>query len=157
MKFLPPVALFLLVLCPPYLAQTSPPAAPATAPADNASKFKDPLNRETPQSAVTEFLESCHAKNYERAQKYLDLRKLSQAERTKNGQALAQELSQILGRDAQFDVAALSRQPEGEPEPELPPNSERVASFKLGDKTADVLLERITLRRGHSIWLFSSG
>jgi len=119
------------------------------------SHFKDPLNRDTPQSAVTAFLESVHAKNYERAAKYLNLRAASQSERSE-GPDLARRLGQILDRDGQFDVAALSRQPEGEAEPGLPPNCERVASIKEDGKTADVLLERVTLRAGHSIWLFSS-
>jgi len=119
-NFLPAVASFSLLMATMAWAQT--PASPP--PKDgfpSISHFKDPLNRDTPQSAVTAFLESVHAKNYERAAKYLNLRAASQSVRSE-GPDLARRLGQILDRNGQFDVAALSRQPEGEAEPGLPPN-----------------------------------
>lgn len=155
-NFLPTALLLATAVCPALNAQTNAAATPAETSAAS-TKFKDPLNRETPQSAVTAFLEAAHAKNYERALKYLDLRKLSQEDRTKNGAALAKQLAEILDRDGQFDVAMLSRQPEGEPEPGVASSCERVASFELAGQKRDLILERITLRPGHSIWLFSSG
>ncbi|HYL78452.1 MAG TPA: mechanosensitive ion channel family protein [Bryobacteraceae bacterium] len=156
-NFLPVALLLVLVTCSGVYGQAVPPAPPPE-PAEKAKTLsKDPLNRDTPQSAATAFLEAYHAKNYERATKYLDLRKLSQADRSKNGVELAQQLGQILDRDAQFDVAVLSHNPEGEPEDGLPPNCERVASFNVSGKKVDLLLERVTLRPGHSIWRFSSG
>jgi hypothetical protein len=134
-NFLPIALLMLVVACPPQFAQTN--AAAFTQPADAGTKFTDPLHRETPQSAVTAFLEAAHARNYQRALKYLDLRNLSQEDRTKNGAALAKQLAEILDRDGQFDVAMLSRQPEGEAEPGVPANCERVASFQLAGMCAD--------------------
>jgi MscS family membrane protein len=53
-------------------------------------------------------------------------------------------------------VASLSRNAEGGHEDKLPPNRERVASFKLGSHTVDLQMERITLRSGLAVWLFSS-
>src|SRR5580658_1836370 len=86
-------------------AQAIPAAPVATAP----SKSQDPLNRESPQSAVVSFLEACHAHQYERAGKYFDLRNSPADQRMKDGAELAQQLERILDRDAQFDVATLSR------------------------------------------------
>ncbi len=156
-KFLPAALLLVLVTCLGVYGQAVPSSMPAANPEKVKAQSKDPLNRDTPQGAATAFLEAYHAKNYERATKYLDLRKLSQGERSKNGAELAQQLGQVLDRDAQFDVAVLSHDPEGEPEAGLPPNCERVASFNVDGKKVDLLLERVTLRPGHSIWLFSSG
>ncbi|HZT31055.1 MAG TPA: mechanosensitive ion channel family protein [Bryobacteraceae bacterium] len=129
-------------------AATAPPAAP--------SKSSDPLNRDTPQSAVFSFLEACHARNYARAWRYLDLRKLPAGQRLKEGPELAQELVRILDRDVQFDVASLSREAAGDQDDDLPANRERVDSFNMNGRTLELDLERVTLRSGLSVWLFSS-
>jgi len=104
-NILPAVLLSVSLLC----------AAPQQT-ASDPSKNKDPLNRETPQSTVVAFLEAYRAHDYTRAAKYLDRRKLPAAERLKGGPGLARELGEILNRDAQFDVADLSREPEGDRE-----------------------------------------
>src|SRR6266581_4844595 len=85
------------------------------------TKAQDPLNRESPQSSVYSFLEACHSRNYQRAWRYLNLRNLPEAQRLKGGPQLAQQLEQILDHDVRFDVASLSRNPEG--------NHEHVDSF----------------------------
>jgi hypothetical protein len=66
------------------------------------SKSKDLLERESPQSSVYSFLQACHTHDYEKAAKYLDLQKLPAEQRLKDGPQLAQQLQQILDRDAQF-------------------------------------------------------
>jgi hypothetical protein len=98
----------------------------ALAQSPQASKSKDPLERESPQSSVYAFLQACQAHDYEKAAKYLDIRKLPPDQRLKTGPALAQQLQQILDRDAQFDVANLSQDLEGSRASGLPPNRERV-------------------------------
>lgn len=117
----------------------------------------DPINRDSPQSSVFAFLEAYRAKDFTRAAKYLDLRKLPRTERLKQGGELARQLGQILNRDTQFEVAALSRDPEGGHTDSLPANRERIDSFTVNGKTLDLELERITLRSGQSIWVVSSG
>jgi hypothetical protein len=82
---------------------------PAASPLASASKSKDPYDRDSPESCVYSFQETCRARNYARAAKYLDLRKLPQQQRLKDGSELAQQLCQILDRDTQFDVANLSQ------------------------------------------------
>ena len=129
-------------------------AAAAPAP-DNAPTSTDPLNRQTPQSSVYSFLEACHAKNYDKAWRYLDLRRLQPQQRLKEGPQLAQELAKLLDSDVQFDVAELSREPDGERDDGLPADRERVATFTASGKTLDLQLQRDTLRPGFSVWLFS--
>src|SRR5262245_42822994 len=87
---------------------------------DETKQRHDPLNRLTPQSSMTSFLEAARSKNYDRAMRYLNLEKLP-AERQKQGPELAKQLEQILDRDPQFDVAALSENSEGARSDALPP------------------------------------
>jgi MscS family membrane protein len=126
------------------------PASPAT-PAAQA-KPQDPLNRTTPQSSVLAFLDACHSKNYDRALHYLDLSNIPPEERTEEGIHLAQQLEQVLNRDAQFDVATLSRDPEGDHDDGFASNRERLTSVHLSGKTVDLQLERNELRPGIPVW-----
>ncbi|HLK20724.1 MAG TPA: mechanosensitive ion channel family protein [Bryobacteraceae bacterium] len=116
---------------------------------------KDPRNRETPQSAVLGFLDANRAHDYARAAKFLDLRQLPATQR-KAGPELARKLGLILNRDAEFDVAELSRDPDGGHTDGLPADRERVDTFQLNGQTVDIELQRVTLRNKLSIWLFSS-
>jgi len=85
----------------------------------------DPLERDSPQSAVVAFLEAAHARDYGKAWRYLDLRSMPQDQRLAGGTELARELETILDRDTQFDVGNLSRNPEGDIYDSLAPNRDR--------------------------------
>ena len=111
--------------------------------------WADPLNRDSPQSAVTAFLQACHSKDYRRAARYLDLRKLPSNERSKQGTQLAEQLGQILDADTRFDEAELSKDPDGA-------ERQSVASFHLDNKDVSLQLERVKLRSDVSVWLFAS-
>jgi MscS family membrane protein len=113
------------------------------------------LHRDSPQSAVLAFLASCRAKNFTDAARYLDLKSLPQDERRSDGPPLAEQLGDLLERDPSFEIAALSRNAEGGHEDGLPPNRERVASFKSGNQTIDLQMERTRLRSGLAVWRFS--
>jgi MscS family membrane protein len=141
----------LVALCNCAAAQTPSPPAPAS-----TSSSKDPLNRQSPQDSVNSFLEACRSRNYERAQKYLDLRKLPK-EHLKDGPQLAQQLERILDHDAEFDVAALSHDNEAEHANGLAPDRVHVASFNTNRQTLELQLERVRLRPGLFVWLFSAG
>lgn len=113
----------------------------------------DPLHRDSPQSAVVNFLEACRKHDYQQARSYLDLRKLPPGQRAQQGVQLSQQLQQILEHSAQFDVADISTNPAGQP---LGAGRETVDSFTVGGKKIDLQLERVPLRSGVSIWLFSA-
>ncbi|HTW64968.1 MAG TPA: mechanosensitive ion channel family protein [Bryobacteraceae bacterium] len=129
---------------------------PASATKSSPPQATDPLNRETPQSSVEAFLEAAHAKNYGRAWRYMDLRSLPESERLDEGTELAKQLQSILDHDVQFDVANLSRNPEGDLSDNLPPNFDRVDTFHVDGRTLELELERITLRSGIKVWVFSA-
>jgi MscS family membrane protein len=141
------LAWLLFALVPGTIAQVPAPAPPA--------KAQDPLNRETPQSSVIAFLEACHAHNYAQASKYFDLRGIAREQRLTEGPTLAQQLGEILDRDVQFDVATLSRNPDGAVTEGLRPGIQRVDSFGSDGQNMDLELERVTFRSGLQVWLFS--
>jgi MscS family membrane protein len=116
---------------------------------------KDPLGRNTPQDAVFQFLEACHARNYTKAQRYLDLRGLAPAERAQNGSELARQLEDLLD-DTPFDITMLSREPEGDLSDNLSANREQLDSFQVDGQTVALQLERVELRPGSHVWLVAA-
>jgi len=119
-----------------------------------APEVKDPLGRNTPQQSIFNFLEACHARNYSKATYYLDLSRLSVADRSKNGPDLAVQLEDLLD-DTPFDIATLSRDPEGDLT-DLTPNIDRLASFEVDGKMIVLQLERMEPRPGDHICVVSA-
>nr|AEQ20298.1 putative mechanosensitive ion channel protein [uncultured bacterium CSLG7] len=126
------------------------PAPPKETPA------QDPLNRQSPQSSVVSFLEACRSGNFSRAAKYIDLENIPREQRQSEGPRVAQELQQVLNRDTDFDLADLSKEPEGDLSDGLPGDRERLGSYNLNGKVVDLQLQRKTRRSGVAVWLFSS-
>src|ERR1700682_3053831 len=114
-----------------------------------APEVKDPLGRNTPQQSIFNFLEACHARNYSKATYYLDLSRLSVGDRAKNGPDLAMQLEDLLD-DTPFDIATLSRDPEGDLS-DLTPKTDRLASFEVNGQMIVLQLERLEPRPGDHI------
>ena len=119
-----------------------------------APAFKDPLGRDTPQGAVFNFLEACHARDYGKAVHYLDLRKLTPADRANNGPELARQLEDLLD-DTPFDITMLSRDPEGELADGLSSAREHLDTFRVDGQTLELQLERVEIGPGAKVWLVS--
>jgi len=116
---------------------------------------KDPLGRTTPQEAVFQFLESCHARDYSKAAHYLDLRRMPPADRAKQGPELAAQLEDLLD-DTPFDITMLSRDPEGDTADALSAAREHLDTFRVDGQTVELQLERVELRPGFQVWLVAS-
>jgi len=116
---------------------------------------KDPLGRGTPQDSVFHFLEACHARDYSKALRYLDLRKMPPADRAKEGQELARQLEDLLD-DTPFDITMLSRDPEGDQSDDLSAKRDRLDTFHVDGQTLELQLERVELKPGFHVWLVSS-
>ena len=114
----------------------------------------DPLGRTTPQDAIFQFLEACHAHEYSKAARYLDLRQLSPADRERNGPQLARRLEDLLD-DTPFDIATLSRSPEGDLSDGRSASRQRLATFQVNGRPLELDLERVELRPGFKVWLVS--
>lgn len=141
--------LLVLLLSATFLYSQTPVVAPA-------AEVKDPLGRGTPQSSVIHFLEACHARDYSKAAKFLDLRKMAPADRIKAGPELAKQLEDLLD-DTPFDIAALSRNPEGDLQDDLNENLEELATFQPGGQPITLALERVELKPDLKVWLVASG
>jgi len=120
-----------------------------------APEAKDPLGRTTPQDAILQFLEACHAHDYSKAAHYLDLRRMPAAERAKQGAELAAQLEDLLD-DTPFDLTTLSRDPEGDAADGLSAARERLDAFRVDGQTLELQLERVELRPGYHVWLVAS-
>jgi len=129
--------------------------APVLPAQNTASPPSDPLGRMTPQGAVVQFLEACHAHEYAKAAHYLDLRQMSPADSATKGPQLAQQLEDLLD-DTPFDIATLSRDPEGDLSDGLSPSREVLATFQLEGKPLELDLERVELKPGFKVWLVSA-
>jgi MscS family membrane protein len=145
MKFFLPGLFAVILLAGVVRAQTPTPV----------SETQDPLGRNTPQESVFQFLEACHARDYLKALRYLDLRRMPQAERAQNGQELARELEDLLD-DTSFDITALSRAPEGDQSDDLSDTLDRLATFQVDGQTVELRLERVELKPGYHVWLVSA-
>jgi MscS family membrane protein len=119
-----------------------------------APEVKDPLGRTTPQQAIFNFLEACHARDYAKATYYLDLSRMSAGDRVKAGPDLAMQLEDLLD-DSAFDIATLSRDPEGDLS-DLTPNIDKLASFVVRGQPVVLQLEREQPRPGNFIWVVSA-
>jgi MscS family membrane protein len=120
-----------------------------------AAESKDPLGRNTPQSSILHFLEACHARDYAKAAKFLDLRQMPSAERIKVGPDLALQLEDLLD-DTPFDIATLSRDPDGDTDDDLDPQYDALATFRPDDQTITLALERIALKADSHVWLVAA-
>src|SRR5258708_11047597 len=120
-----------------------------------APETKDPLGRSTPQESVFQFLEACHARDYSKALYYLDLRRMSPVDRAKDGPELARQLEDLLD-DTPFDIATLSRDPEGDQADGLSAARERLATFHVDGQTLELQLERGALKPGFQALLVSA-
>jgi MscS family membrane protein len=119
-----------------------------------APEVKDPLGRTTPQQSIFNFLEACHARDYAKATYYLDLSHMSTGDRAKAGPDLAMQLEDLLD-DSTFDIATLSRDPEGDLS-DLSPNIDKLASFQVNGQAIVLQLERLEPRPGDHIWVVSA-
>ncbi|MDP9168985.1 MAG: mechanosensitive ion channel family protein, partial [Acidobacteriota bacterium] len=119
------------------------------------AQTKDPLGRNTPQEAIIRFLEACHSRDYVKASKYLDLRQIPAAERAKDAPDLAAQLEDLLD-DTPFDIATLSRDPEGDQDDGLASPLEQLATFHVDGRALGLQLERVELKPGLHVWLVSA-
>jgi MscS family membrane protein len=140
------LVLLVLLLATAVLADNLQPASPAP---------NDPLGRATPQDAVVQFLEACHARQYAKAAHYLDLRQMKSGDREKNGPELARQLEDLLD-DTRFDIATVSRSPEGDLDDGLAPSRERLLNFAVDGQTLQLELEHVELKPGLRVWLVSA-
>jgi MscS family membrane protein len=126
------------------------PAVPGIAvPAVQADE--DELGRGSPRGALGGFLAACRQQDYEKASRYLDLRRTEA-----DGATLARRLRFVLARTLWIDVESLSRDPEGRSDDGLPPGRDRVGTIETRRGGFAVLLQRVRGQDGGHIWQFAA-
>ena len=126
-------------------AKKKPPKAPV-----------DRLGRDTPHGSALGYLKSGREGDYERAAKYLDLRRLPITIHSVDATELARQLKIVLDRTLWVDMSLLSEDPKGHAEDGLPSHRDYVGSVELGERKVDILLQRVRLDDGTYVWLIAN-
>ncbi|MGH8069111.1 MAG: mechanosensitive ion channel family protein [Candidatus Entotheonellia bacterium] len=116
----------------------------------------DDLDRGTPRRAVEGFLRAARAHNYQRAAKYLDLRRFPSGEAEIRGPQLARHLKIVLDQKLPIDVESVSDSPAGHLEDGLPPDVEQVGRIETPGTPVHIRLQRGPREDGVNIWKISA-
>ncbi|HEX7288519.1 MAG TPA: mechanosensitive ion channel family protein [Candidatus Angelobacter sp.] len=113
----------------------------------------DPLGRTTPHGTLVGFLHAAQSGRYEEASRYLQL---SKSERAKTGKETARQLVALMDEAFVGRIGAVSDDPQGSHQPDVPHDHERIGVFRLDGSKADVDLVRVSDPVAGNIWLFSA-
>jgi MscS family membrane protein len=120
--------------------------------ANAQAESSDPLGRSTPHGTVVGFLQAAQGGKYQEAAQYLQLAK---SQRALKGEALAQQLHELMDGAFVGRVGTMSNRREGSATG-TQENHETIGTFRVDDTSTDVELVRVDDARGGEIWLFSS-
>jgi MscS family membrane protein len=118
----------------------------------SSSKPLDQLGRDTPYGTVYGFLQAAQSGDYSIAAQYLQM---SPARRQAEGDALAMKLYVAMNRAFAGSLRP-SRQPEGEPQEDVPLDRQKLGTMSAGDVDADLEVVRVSDPSAGRIWLISS-
>jgi MscS family membrane protein len=110
----------------------------------------DPLGRTSPHGCVLGFLRSAEAKDYEKAEQYLDGKRSPQ-----EGEELAGQLKYLLDQGLSTSIDDLSRSPKGDIEDQLRLSRENIGTVKLPNGELKVMLDLVRHPDEPPVWLFS--
>jgi MscS family membrane protein len=116
------------------------------------AKPSDQLGRDTPYGTVYGFLQAAQPGNYSIAAQYLQM---SPARRQSEGDALAEKLY-VTMNSAFAGSLRPSRQPEGEPQEDVPLDRQKLGTMSAGDVDAPLELVRVTDPSAGRIWLIAA-
>ena len=110
----------------------------------------DPLGRDTPHGCLVGFLRASERGEYSKAAEYLDMKPSTET------LEVARQLRIVLDAGRGTDLEALSRQPEGDLNDGLPPNSEKAATIQTPTHKLEIVLQRVQRSGVPPYWLVSS-
>ena len=112
---------------------------------------EDPLGRTTPHGTVLNFILAVEREDLSRAAEYLD-GKLA----PEHKEDLALQLKQLMDKGLKVDLNSLSRSAGGRMDDGLPLNREAVGEIRIGEKSLEILLDRVERGTNPPIWLFAA-
>jgi MscS family membrane protein len=137
-----------LLLASPARSQDPQPVEQPPVPAPAVPE--DELGRGTPRGAVQGYLAACRAQDYEKAARFLDLRRIQE-----DGSTLARQLRIVLSRTLWIDLEVLSQEPGGRTDDGLPTYRDRVGAIETRQGKTEVLLQHVEREDGVRIWQFA--
>jgi MscS family membrane protein len=120
--------------------------------ATTPSKPADRLGRDTPYGTIYGFLQAAQSGNDSLAGQYLQL---SPARRQSEGETLARELKLAMDRSFAGNLRP-SRQPEGDPQEDVPLDRQKLGTMSAGDVEDELELVRVNDPSAGKIWLIST-
>jgi MscS family membrane protein len=117
---------------------------------------EDEFNRGVPQASAKGFADAIDEGDFEKAVEYMDLRNLPKGLHKADGPELAKKFKIVLDRTLWIDLDAISAHPKGNLKDGLPSYREKVGQIKAGNKTIDILLQRVPRGDGVYIWKISN-
>ncbi|SFQ97036.1 Small-conductance mechanosensitive channel [Poseidonocella sedimentorum] len=159
------LAALLAVLCLalPSAAQDGSDYWYETEPEGIGTRIGDALDRSTPRQTMRGFTNASDARDYERAARYLNLSRLSPADRATRGPEIARQLASIMERQVWIDWTGLPARPDariersgdsngraGQPRRDL-----HVKTLDAGGSAYDIRLARYKPPEAPALWLFT--
>jgi len=136
-----------------------PPSSDAESSVEDFSKPMgppDPFNRGTPRGSMFGFIAASRAGDFERAAKFLDLRRLSD-DAGDQGATLARQLKTVLDRKLWLDFALLSDSNAGQADDGLPLWQDGLGEIETAGGAVTLLLQRVPRAEdGVRIWKVSA-
>ncbi len=137
---------------------------PKTAPPSQEQKVEDipppgpadEFDRGVPRTSANGFAEAIDQGDFEKAVEYMDMRNLPKDVRQIDGAVLAKKFKVVLDKTLWVDLHSISDHPKGNLNDGLPPYRDRVGQIQAGDKTVDILLQRVPRGDGEFIWKVSN-
>ncbi len=153
-SFLPKFLLLMLLCCGPTLSSQL-----LGESKDEVSEVieipDDSLGRRNPRGTVSGFLQAVADQNYERASRYLNLRKGYRRE--KDRKQIVKILQQLLDRDGNImPYSWISNKPSGRLDDDLAPELDLVGTVANGEESINLFVENTQSSDAPSVWQFSS-
>ncbi len=116
----------------------------------------DRLERQTPRSSLHGYLTAAREGDDSTAAEYLDLSRMSPEERAERGPELARKFKTVLDRTLWVELEALSDEPEGVEDDELPEFRDRVGVIRTDTGAVNVFVDRVDGPDDAPIWKISA-
>lgn len=117
----------------------------------------DDFNRRTPRGTVQGYLDAIAQEDYQKASQFLNLTNIPAEDRNSKGAIVAKSLKILLDKGGAIDAQSLiSDDIAGKEQDKLEKNLDKIGSFKVSEKSIDILLEKLNDKNGYPIWLFAS-
>lgn len=115
----------------------------------------DEFNRGVPRSSIKGFLASVEKGDYKTAVEYMDMRYLP-SDLREDSSRLARMLKIVFERVFWLDIDLVSDNPKGHLDDNQPSYRDILGQIKAGDKTIDILMQRVPRSKGVKIWKISN-